>query len=278
MTVSYSSALNTNLMELTPMRVTFNGVDLGGTLKSVIVKPQVSTAAIRADQAGETDLDYRVSGYAVTVETELVQIQDKRIWKVVFPYQKLIGSFPTQSEYFDLEIGSKALDFAANLLLHPLSKSNSDLSGDYLFYKAIADPKSQITYSPKDQGALKIIWKILPDTGTVPPRLFLFGDPSIGAVAASAGTPSFTGTGGETMGSVAVFSGVTKTETITATCLVAGATGKFDVEGSVSGPLGIATVGTNFNSAVISFLISDGSPHAVAGDVFTVATTAANYS
>jgi len=56
--------------------------------------------------------------------------------------------------------------------------------------------------------------------------------------------------------------------------------GKFEVVGSLSGPLGLATVGTPFVAfgSQISFTINDGTTDFVVGDVFTVATTAANYA
>ena len=80
------------------------------------------------------------------------------------------------------------------------------------------------------------------------------------------------------MGSVVVYNGFTKTETITATCVTAvGAGGVFHVSGSISGARGLATVGVSFVVPEISFTIADGTPDFIIGDSFTVATVAANY-
>jgi len=89
--VSFAS-VDTNNMELTPMKVSFQGpgqstaIDLGGTLGNVVIAMAYKKADIMADQFGKTVLDRRVSGIDIKVTTELVEIQNKDIWKVVFPH------------------------------------------------------------------------------------------------------------------------------------------------------------------------------------------------
>lgn len=278
MTTSYST-VTTSQMELTPMRVKFKGVDLGGSLGNVTVNMEFPKAEIKADQLGTSILDRRVTGLNVTIETELAEIKNKDIWKVVFPHAHLVdGGLSGKQMTFLSNVGDSDLDNAGVLILHPLSKADADVSGDFKFFLACADAKSSIVYGPNDQARLKIIWNILPDTTATPAKYFVHGDPSIGLTAAAAGSPSFTGTGNGTMGSVSVYSGVTLTETITATCVHAATNGgTFSVSGSLSGALGIAVVGSPFTSSKISFTIADGSTDFAIGDAFTVATTASNY-
>ena len=276
MGVSYANVNPANL-ELTPMRVTFNGVDLGGTLSNVVVTPKYVKSPLMADQFGKTVIDRRVSATEITVTTELAEVLNKDNWKIVFPHAKEVTTGSKLIQWNNA-IGDSDLSHAGVLLLHPLSKVDADLTEDYKFYKACASAESEIVYSPEGQAKLKIVWNILPDTGVQPATFFIYGDPTIGLVAATAGSPVFTGTGNGTMTAVAVYSGVTKTETITATVVTPIANGGvFNVNGSLSGPLGLATVGVNFVSPVISFIINDGSTDFVLGDNFTVATTAANY-
>lgn len=278
MTTSNATVTTSN-MELTPMRVTFGGVDLGGTLSNVTVATEFTKAEIKADQSGGTVRDRRVSGLNISVTTELAEIKNLDIWKVVFPHAQLVdGGIAGKSMLFTNNIGDSDLANAKQLLLHPLSLQDADLSGDFKFFKACADAKSEIVYGPTEQAKMKIIWNILPDDSVLPNQFFIHGDPTIGVIAASAGTPVYTGIGNGTMSGVAVYSGFTKTETITATCVGTNANaGNFDVEGTLSGPLGIAVVGVNFNSPVISFLINDGTTDFVQGDVFTIPTVASNY-
>lgn len=280
-----NATVTTSKMELSPVRVTFNGVDLGGSLGNVVVTTKYNKANILADQSGNTVRDRRVSGIEVTVTTELVQVKDIDIWKVVFPNALKVTSGLNKALYVQGAIGESDLAKAGILILHPLSLPDADLSGDHKFYKACGSAESEITYGPEEQAKLKIVWNILPDDSVVPDRFYFHGDPSIGLVNAVAGTPSYTGTGNGAMTAVTAYSGATVTETITVTCIAAAANGGiFQVVGSVSGFLGNVTLpGTplgmaNFLSSVLSFTLADGSTDFVVSDAFTIVMTAANYA
>lgn len=279
MPISTSTFTTTNL-ELTPMRVTFNGVDLGGTLGNVAVATTYSKAEIKIDQLGETVIDRTVTGLNVNITTELAEIQKKENWQVVFPHARLVTSGLNKLILFETAVGEKDSAKVHELVLHPLSKGNADLSTDYKFFKAVASAESEIVYSPTEQARLKIVWNVLPDFSVVPQKYYIFGDPSVGVVNASFTAPTYTGTGNGTMTGVAVFNGFTKTETITATLVtVVANAGVFHVNGSLSGSIGLATVGVGFVSegGEIAFTINDGTTDFVVGDQFTVLTTAANY-
>lgn len=264
-------------LELSPMRVTYNGVDLGATLDSVKIHTKIATAALHADQLGSTIIDHKVSGYEISIVTSLAETQLKANWKVIFPYAKYTSS-STGLVYFDSEIGDNALSHAAVLLLHPLSKSNADLSGDYTFYKVTAIPDSEITYSPSGQAKLKVTFHVYPDFNSSPVRFFVYGDPSIGLVAASASGSTYSGTGNGVMSAISAGS-TAASELITIKCVGAVTNaGNFSVIGSVTGIIGIATVGVGFSSSKINFSIADGSTDFIVNDQFTITTVSANYS
>lgn len=265
-------------LELSPMRVTYNGVDLGATLDNVVVTAKLATSPMLADQTGSTVINHKVSGYDISITTSIAEVQLKDNWEVVFPYAELVTSGGNKQMYFDDRIGDDALSHAAVLVLHPLSKADADLSGDYRFYKVTAMPESEITYSPTGQAKMKVTFHVYPDFSTTRPRFFVYGDPAIGLIAASASTPVYTGTGNGTMTSVAVYSGFTVSETITATCVTAAANaGTFYVTGSSTGALGLATVGISFVTSKISFTINDGATDYTVGGVWSLSTVAANY-
>jgi hypothetical protein len=281
MTISAAVTTVSNL-ELSPMRVTYNNVDLGGTLKNVTVQTEFSKADMHMDQLGDTVVNRKVTGLKISVAMELAEVKAKANWKVAFPHMKLVTSGGNKMGYFQSMVGDDDLSNAHILVLHPLSLGDADLSGDFKFFLAIPDAKSSIVYGPKDQATLKLTFNILPDTGVVPPKFFIHGDPSIGlvAAAAAAAVPG-SNTGDGTVGSVVAYSGYTKTETITLTCVTAVTNGGvFEVHGSLSGPLGLATVGVSFApvNGPISFTIADGTTDFIVGDSFTIATTAANYA
>lgn len=95
------------------------------------------------------------------------------------------------------------------------------------------------------------------------------------ALEASPQATVFVGAGNGTIAPV-LSPGYSVVEDIVLTCTaVAVNGGTFSVVGSVSGPLGNATVGTLFESSVFKCLISDGAVDFVLGDVFTVKSVAA---
>lgn len=273
--------VTTTKLDLGPVRVTYNGVDLGGTLDNATVNVKYDLGELKADQTGTTILDHRITGLMVTVETALAEVTNRDNWKVAFPYMDLVTSGPNKAGLFKNKNGLSMYDVAQTLILHPLNRADADLSQDYKFYKAAANSDSQIVYGPNEQIKLKVVWNIYPDQGqSGQPQLFV-GDPAVGLVAASAAAPVAGGgnTGNGTVTGVSVFSGYTQTETITllAVGVPAANQANFSVTGSISGPLGIATLGVAFVSNQIAFTINDGATDFVIGDSFTIATTAANY-
>jgi hypothetical protein len=175
--MSYAT-VTTSSMELTPMRVTFDGNDLGGTLSNVVISAKYAKSNIMADQSGSTVRDRRVSGIEITVTTELTEIQNKALWAVVFPHAEYITT-GTAAIVFNENMGDSDLSKAKELVLHPLSKADGDLTTDYTFYKATASAESSITYGPNEQARLKIVWNILPDESVQPNQFFKFGDPAV---------------------------------------------------------------------------------------------------
>lgn len=278
MAVSFAS-VNPQNLELTPVRVTFNGTDLGGTLGNAVISMKYNKAEMKMDQLGTTVVDRAVAGTEITITTELAEVLDKDIWKVVFPHATKAVSGGQEVIYWPSMVGDKDSARAHQLVLHPLSKVDADKSEDFLFYKAVASAESEITYGPEEQARLKIVWNVLPDTSTVPARFFLHGDPGVGLVAASGNLASYSGTGTGTVTGIAVYSGQTVTEAISVTCVTPQTNGGvFNVNGSLSGPLGLATVGMAFVSDVVSFTITDGGTDYALNDVFTINTVAANYA
>lgn len=271
-------------MDMGPCRVKFNSVDLGGTLEGVKIHWEPSKGEIKSDQLGSTVLDRVLSGLNITVETMLLELAAKSIWKVAMPYMDSVAS--GAAGYFQNKVGQKDSSLWQTLLLHPLTKADSDLSADLTIYRAVAEGKSDLIYKPDGQIGLKVLWNAYPDTSVNPPRFCFLGDPANGLVACVIGTPAFTGTGNGTCTLTSGNNSYTKTETITITCIGINGANKsaWKVVGSVSGILGTVEMtggagGTQaFVSNPINFTLTDGATDFVVGDVFTIATTAANYA
>jgi hypothetical protein len=178
------ATVNGTSMELTPMQVLFTppgastAVDLGGTLSGVGISIKYSKAELHADQAGKTVLDRRTTGLAITVTTELAEVQNKDLWKILFPHATEIST-STKAIDFVNSVGDSDLLRAGKLTLHPLSKALADVTTDYNFPKACSSAESEITYSPDGQSKLKIVWNILPDTSVCPAIFGRYGDTSL---------------------------------------------------------------------------------------------------
>lgn len=268
------------------MRVTFNGVDLGGTVDGVTVNPKYKLADIKVDQFGDTIVDAVVSGQGYNIKFVLAETKDKTKWKVAFPHAKLVGNSPDQSIYFDMQTGDKVSLHAALLNLHPLSASDGDTTTDFTFYKAVAMSASEVKYGPDKQTGLSVEMLCLPDTGTVPAKFLIYGNPNNGIVnaAASAAVAGGGNVGNAVISAISVASAFTKTETITVSVVGQTSGNNIYVSGSQSGPLGefhlAAANGSLFSfvSNPIDFTITQGTIQLQVGDTYTIATAAANYS
>lgn len=283
MTVSYSSITPGNF-ELTPCRVKYNGVDLGATNGGVKLKLAYSLSPLHADQYGDTEMDHRVSGFKPSVEFTLAEVNSIDNWKVAVPNSTVVGTSP-RSLIFLSQVGASQLALAHQLILHPLSKADADLSGDYVFPLAAAISATEIDFGPKNQMGLKCTMNVYPDTSVNPSQFFVRGDPSIGMINASAAAAVFTGTGTGTITSI-VPTNLALTETVTVMCVGIPAANKSNwlVSGSLSGVLGYCSItssnngGTvNFVNPKISFTITDAVTDFVIGDNWTIAVTGANY-
>lgn len=275
-----NATVDVQKMDLTPMQVTFQGTDIGGTLGNAVITFKYEKADIKADQFGTTPLDKRISGMLTTITTEFTQVQDMDKMKLLFPNLDLATSGPNKIVRMANRVGVSDYDSAGILTLHPLNKGPSDHSQDWTFLKAHPTEESEVVYGPTEQAKMKIVWTVFPDNSSASYAMWIHGDPSVGLIAASAGSAvPGSNTGNGTVSGIGVFSGSTKTETITMTVVGVPSSNhaNFEVHGSLSGPLGIATLGVSFNSPEISFTINDGATDFVIGDSFTIATTAANY-
>ena len=183
MSQSYATVSGTN-MELTPMQVKFkpvgasSAVDLGGTLSGVTISIKYMKAEIHADQEGKTVLDRRTTGLGITVTTEIAEIQNKDLWKIIFPHAVEISTGTAAIDFVN-SVGDSDLSNAGVLTLHPLSKASSDVTTDFNFDKACSSAESEIVYGPDNQSKLKIVWNILPDTSVTPPKFGRYGDTAL---------------------------------------------------------------------------------------------------
>lgn len=177
-TPTYSTVVSAN-MELTPCRVKFNSVDLGGTLSNVVIAVKYMKSPLHADQHGQTVIDRVNSGQEATITTELAEFRNKDLWAVVFPNMTYAGSAPHKYLDFKSKIGIRDSALAQKLELFPLSADSTNNDVAHTFPKAISTEESSFEFSPTGQSKLKIVWFALPDGDAAPFNLYRFGDFSL---------------------------------------------------------------------------------------------------
>lgn len=274
---SFATVTPANI-SISPVRLTFDGVDLGGVEGDVTVSIEQSNSEIKVAQYGDSLIDLVNKGTLIKVKARLLEVSAAQI-KRLFP-ASLLG---TNGNYFATNVGTKLSAFAKQLVIHPLDRADADLTHDIVLFKAVSMSPAEIPYGPETITGFEIEFVALPDFSVGAQARFAFiGDPAVGLINASAAAAVADGgnTGDGTVGTVSVSNTATKTETITMTCVAEAANGgTFEVVGGDSRALGNAIVGSQFtadDNSVI-FTISDGATDFILGDIFTVATTAANY-
>jgi hypothetical protein len=175
---SFATITPTNL-DLGPCRVTYNSVDLGGTKGGVTITPEIATSPLQVDQLGDTDLDHRVSGMKFRVKLALAEIGLKDNWAIAFPSSTLVTNGADKKLVFDLNIGQSLLGLAEELVIHPLSKADADLDGDFTFPKAVVISPPEFKFAPDEQQVLEVEFIIYPTITAGVPVFGTYGDESI---------------------------------------------------------------------------------------------------
>lgn len=175
-----NAAITVSKFDIGPCMVTYDGVDLGGTLGNVTINFKYEKADMKADQTGNTVLDQAVSGIDVTIETEFAEVRDKTKLAKLFPNADLAGTSPHQYLDFKDKVASRMLASKAKALsLHPIVEADSSLDYDWYFYKAAPTEESSYVFGPAEQAKLKIVWRVYLDLSVTPGQMFRMGDQSL---------------------------------------------------------------------------------------------------
>lgn len=178
--MSSSATITPASFELTPMRVKFNGVDVGGA-NGVSVNIETTLSPLMAENFGTEAMDFAFSGFKASVKMVLLETKEatKANWKIAFPHAVATTALGQTKLEFTNKLTDKVSPLAQILLLHPLNRDDADLNGDYKFLKAVCKSASEVKYGPEEQVGLEVEFMILPDTSTSPAKWLVYGDPGI---------------------------------------------------------------------------------------------------
>jgi len=166
-------------LDIGPCIVTYDGVDLGGTLDNVVISIKYPKAPLLSDQTGSSPLDKSVTGVEITVATSLAESRLKENWKVAFPHGDLVTVGLQKYIQWNNTLGQRDYALAAPLILHPMVEDVTTLDFDHYFWKALASEESSFTIGYGEQYKLNLVWTIYPDVSVQPYRWYRHGDNTI---------------------------------------------------------------------------------------------------
>lgn len=265
-----------------------DGVDVG-LISGVKIDIKELTTEVMTDQLGKMKVNHFYVGNEISGECTFDEFTAVNM-KKAFPQANLITSGGVSRITFGKQVGSDYYSLAKEFRIVPTSDDTTYLGRNFVFWKGVFVGEASAEYGPDKKLVFKSKMMFYPDVSQ-PSGLWLgyMGDPSAGSLVPAAAAAAVAGggnVGDGTVSSIGVNDTFTKTETWTLTCIGTAVNGGiFSVVGSVTGARGVATVGSAYTSNIItpanseiSFTINDGATDFSLGDVFTIATTAANYT
>lgn len=166
-------------LDIGPCIVTYDGVDLGGTLDNVVISIKYPKANLTADQTGSTPLDKSITGVEITVATSLAETRVKDNWKVAFPHGDLVTVGAQKYIQWANRVANRDYALAKALILHPMVENPTVKDMDHYFWKALASEESSFTLGYGEQYKLNLVWTIYPDISVQPYRFYRHGDYTI---------------------------------------------------------------------------------------------------
>ena len=160
-------------------RVLFDGQDLGYTKGGVDVSVATETHEVQVDQYGQTPINEYIMGRTVSVKVPLAETTLENLAKIM-PGATLVTDSVSKTARVDVPtgVGTSLLDFAKTLTLHPINKSESDKSDDFVVHKAATAGALEFAYKLEDERIFNCEFKGYPGEDG---KLFSVGDALAGA-------------------------------------------------------------------------------------------------
>ncbi|WP_151708804.1 hypothetical protein [Acinetobacter brisouii] len=155
-------------------KVTFGGTDLGYTKGGVDVTVATETHQVQIDQFGQTPINEYIMGRTVTVKVPMAETTLQNL-VAVMPGAKLVGNGEVLRVDVPTSIGTNLLDFAKELVLHPISKADADKSEDFVVPLAATAGALDYGYKLENERIFNCEFKGYPATDG---KLFAIGDPA----------------------------------------------------------------------------------------------------
>ncbi|CCG43293.1 hypothetical protein [Magnetospirillum molischianum] len=169
-------ASDTKNVKLGVCKITFGGTDLGYTKGGVEVEVTTEVHKVTIDQFGTTSVADLIQGRNIKVKVPLAETTLENLVKIM-PGATLVtdGTTPTKKRV-DVQtgIGINLLDVAQEMILHPVSKADADVSEDFIIPKAATAGALNFAYKVDQERIFNTEFSGYPDPETK--VLFKVGD------------------------------------------------------------------------------------------------------
>jgi len=171
---------STENIKMGTCKISLGGADLGLTMGGVEVEVTTSTHETKVDQFGDTIVNERIMGRNIVVKAPLAETTLERM-AAVMPAAELITDNtdpqnPKKKVVVKTGVGTSLLDIAAELVLHPIDRPDSDVSEDLTIPLAATAGAMNFAYKYDQERVFNCDFKGYPDADGV---LFLYGDKTV---------------------------------------------------------------------------------------------------
>lgn len=176
-----ASAVSQNV-DVGPAKLTYESTEIGETNGETTFNYDVETSEIRTEESGLVDevvTDEMIEVTIPILETDVQSLGD------VFPYLTVVedGTSGDKKLTVGSLIGERLSNHAGELVIHPQSKDDTDLSKDINIWLAYPVPGPlEFSYSRDGQRVANVTFRALKDDSQSDgEEFFVIGDPSITA-------------------------------------------------------------------------------------------------
>lgn len=166
---------DTRNIKLGTCKVMFDGNDLGFTIGGVELTVTTNTHETKVDQFGDTVVNDRIMGRNIMVKVPLAETTLENL-VTIMPGAELVGTVDKKKVVVKTGTGLSLLDFAKELVLHPVALPDSDKSEDVVIHKAGTAGAMSYAYKVDEERVFPVEFKGYPDSVTG--ALFTVGDPT----------------------------------------------------------------------------------------------------
>lgn len=146
-----------------PQRITFKGIVLGHTLDGVDISAERELTEVHVDKYGNTPIDFVLTGNNLKAKFKLAQTEWDQ-WNAALPETSSYDGAGVKDRVdFGADAGYSLRQDAGLLVIHPMSKADTDFSEDITIYLAVSSEPLTLPLKIDEQRVLEVTMSALVD-------------------------------------------------------------------------------------------------------------------